>query len=46
MIPEKFLLEEIGPDGLDMEDETSVEKLAKRFRVSVAAMKFRLGGLI
>ncbi|MEM7241916.1 MAG: ImmA/IrrE family metallo-endopeptidase [Pseudomonadota bacterium] len=46
LMPEKFLLEEIGPDGLDMEDETSVEKLAKRFRVSVAAMKFRLGGLI
>ncbi|MDA8747685.1 ImmA/IrrE family metallo-endopeptidase [Litoreibacter sp.] len=46
LIPEKFLLEEIGPDGLDMEDDTSVEKLAKKFRVSVAAMKYRLSGLI
>lgn len=46
LMPKNFLLEEIGPDGLDMEDEASVEKLAKKFRVSVAAMKFRLGSLI
>lgn len=46
LMPEQFLLEEIGPNGLDMDDETSVEKLAKKFRVSVSAMKYRLGGLI
>ena len=46
LMPENFLLEEIGPDGLDMEDEVSVEKLAKKFRVSVAAMKYRLISLI
>jgi len=46
LMPEQFLLEEIGPSGLDMDDETSVEKLAKKFRVSVSAMKYRLGGLI
>lgn len=46
LMPEKFLLEEIGPDGLDIDDDTSVEKLAKKFRVSVSAMKYRLGSLI
>lgn len=46
LMPEKFLLEEIGPDGLDIDDDKSVEKLAKKFRVSVSAMKYRLGGLI
>lgn len=46
LMPKKFLLEEIGADGLDMDDEASVEKLAKKFRVSVSAMRYRLGGLI
>jgi Zn-dependent peptidase ImmA (M78 family) len=46
LMPERFLLEEIGPNGLDMDDETSIERLAKKFRVSVAAMKYRLVGLI
>lgn len=46
LMPKKFLFEEIGYDGLDMDDEASVEKLAKKFRVSVSTMRYRLGGLI
>ena len=46
LMPREFLFEEIGTDGLDMDDEASVEKLAKKFRVSVSAMRYRLGGLI
>lgn len=46
LMPHEFLLEACGTDGLDMDDEASVERLAKKFRVSMAAMKYRLGGLI
>jgi len=46
LMPHEFLLEACGTDGLDLDDETSVERLAKKFRVSVSAMKYRLGGLI
>ncbi len=46
LMPKEFLFDEIGIDGLDVDDEASVEKLAKKFRVSVSAMRFRLGGLI
>ena len=44
-MPEEFLLEECGNDGLKMDDEASIEKLAKKFRVSASAMRYRLANL-
>jgi Zn-dependent peptidase ImmA (M78 family) len=45
-MPEEYLLEACGEEGLDMDDEVQVERLAKKFRVSVAAVKYRLASLI
>lgn len=41
LMPECLLSPLTGPD-FDLEDEDAVAKLAKRFRVSIAAMYFRL----
>jgi len=46
LMPHEFLLEACGEEGLDLDDEVKVEKLAKKFRVSVSAMKFRLASLM
>ena len=46
LMPHDHLLEACGEEGLDMDDEVQVERLAKKFRVSVAAMKYRLASLI
>lgn len=46
LMPEEYLLEACGEEGLDMDDEVQVERLAKKFRVSVAAVKYRLASLI
>lgn len=46
LMPEHFLradLRKIG--GVDIEDEEKVKKLARKYKVSVAAMIFRLGNL-
>lgn len=44
LMPRQFLAAAIGDAGLDMEDDAAIESLAKRFRVSVAAMRNRLSG--
>jgi Zn-dependent peptidase ImmA (M78 family) len=44
LMPRKFVDLVLGPAGLDLEDDAGIEALAKRFRVSVAAMRFRLAG--
>jgi Zn-dependent peptidase ImmA (M78 family) len=44
LMPRKFIDLVLGPAGLDLEDDTGIETLAKKFRVSVAAMRFRLAG--
>jgi Zn-dependent peptidase ImmA (M78 family) len=44
LMPRKFIDLVLGPAGLDLEDDASIEALAKKFRVSVAAMRFRLAG--
>lgn len=46
LMPHEHLLEACGDEGLDMDDEASVERLAKKFRVSVSAMRYRLANLI
>nr|WP_321483267.1 ImmA/IrrE family metallo-endopeptidase [uncultured Cohaesibacter sp.] len=46
LMPEKLLLEACDESGLDLDDEVNVERLAKKFRVSVSAMKYRLASLM
>lgn len=46
LMPEKLLEEACDRDGLDLDDEASVERLAKKFRVSVSAMNYRLASLM
>jgi Zn-dependent peptidase ImmA (M78 family) len=45
LMPESFLTQEFGDESLDIENENSVNAIAKIFRVSPSAMRFRLGNL-
>lgn len=42
LMPSELIAGVVGERGLDIEDEAGVEALAKKFRVSPAAMRFRL----
>lgn len=42
LIPGNLLAQALESGGIDLEDEAGVEALARRFRVSPAAMRFRL----
>lgn len=44
LMPRHFLQEAMGDAGLDLDDEAAIETLAKKFKVSVAAMRNRLSG--
>lgn len=44
LMPQKFLREAVDDHGLDLDDDDEVAALAKRFKVSPSAMRFRLGG--
>ncbi len=44
LMPRQFLLEAVGDAGLDLDDDAAIESLAKKFKVSVAAMRNRLSG--
>lgn len=44
LMPSDFLASILGDGGLDIEDDERIETLARRFRVSAAAMRFRLLG--
>ncbi|MCY4305435.1 MAG: ImmA/IrrE family metallo-endopeptidase [Aestuariivita sp.] len=46
LMPREFLLKTCSEKGLDMDDDVNVERLAKKFRVSVSAMTYRLANLI
>lgn len=46
LMPKDLVLAEIGSDPFDVEDDSQVEALAKRFRVSTQAMRLRLLGLL
>jgi Zn-dependent peptidase ImmA (M78 family) len=42
LMPRELLANVLDADGLDMEDDAGIESLAKKFRVSTSAMRFRL----
>jgi Zn-dependent peptidase ImmA (M78 family) len=42
LIPGSLLAAAVAGGGIDLEDEAAIETLARRFRVSPAAMRFRL----
>lgn len=46
LMPKNLLLDALDSEGLDIEDDESVEKLARKFRVSASAMRFRLASLV
>lgn len=45
LIPGYLLADALEGGGVDLEDESAIEVLARRFRVSTAAMRFRLARL-
>ena len=44
LMPRQFLFEAVGDAGLDLDDDAAIENLAKKFKVSVSAMRNRLSG--
>lgn len=44
LMPREFLASALDAGGLDFEDDAGIEALAKKFRVSTSAMRFRLAG--
>ena len=45
LMPESLLSEALGNAPFDIDDDATVNALARRFRVSLSAMQFRLGNL-
>lgn len=45
LMPESFLARSLEGQPLDIDDEGAVSALAKQYKVSVSAMRFRLGNL-
>ena len=45
LMPAFLLSEYLGDTAFDIDDDATVTELARRFRVSVSAMRFRLGNL-
>jgi Zn-dependent peptidase ImmA (M78 family) len=43
LMPHAFLKELVDPAGLDLDDDARLEALARKFRVSTSALRFRLG---
>lgn len=46
LMPESFIGESLGDRPFDIDDEGAVSALAKEFKVSASAMRFRLGNLL
>jgi Zn-dependent peptidase ImmA (M78 family) len=44
LMPGEFLVSALDAAGLDIEDEAGIEALARKFRVSASAMRYRLAG--
>jgi Zn-dependent peptidase ImmA (M78 family) len=44
LMPREFLMSALDAGGLDIEDEVGIEALARKFRVSTSAMRYRLAG--
>ena len=45
LMPESFLTKALGNEPFDIDDESAVSALARSFKVSPSAMRFRLGNL-
>jgi Zn-dependent peptidase ImmA (M78 family) len=45
LMPEQFLVRSLQGQSFDIDDESAVSTLAKEYKVSTAAMRFRLGNL-
>lgn len=46
LMPRSLLVAALNGDSVDIEDNAHIEALAKKFKVSEAAMRFRLSGLM
>lgn len=46
LVPREMLAGMVGTASIDLEDDTKVEPLAKRFRVSASMMRLRLAGYL
>jgi Zn-dependent peptidase ImmA (M78 family) len=44
LMPQEFLVDALDASGLDIEDDAGIEALARKFRVSPSAMRYRLAG--
>ena len=44
LMPREFLKSALDEGGLDLEDDAGIEALARKFRVSASAMRYRLAG--
>lgn len=42
LMPEKFLREDIGPDGVDVFDDATINQLARKYKVPASVMTARL----
>ena len=45
LMPESFLADSLDDEPFDIDDEGAVSALAKQYKVSASAMRFRLGNL-
>ncbi|WID95166.1 ImmA/IrrE family metallo-endopeptidase [Bosea vestrisii] len=43
LMPHAFLKDVVDPVGLDLDDDERLESLARKFRVSTSALRYRLG---
>lgn len=46
LMPSELLSKAIDEDGVDLDDDSQVDALAKTFRVSASAIRYRLSGLL
>lgn len=46
LMPRDLVIKALNDDGIDIDDDTQVDALAKKFRVSSSAIRFRLATLI
>jgi Zn-dependent peptidase ImmA (M78 family) len=46
LMPEPLLVQAVGERGIDLEDDSQIEALARKFRVSTAVVRYRLGRYI
>ena len=44
LMPQEFMKSALDASGLDIEDDAGIEALARKFRVSTSAMRYRLAG--